>query len=239
MKELSLNGIWKMKGAGYECDGTIPGSVYSFLLDKGLMEDPFFRPNELEEQKLLDNEFVFSRTFFIDLAEDAVILHCDGGNGKILNYLSATFKYPNDFGTLTYASQLLQAEAMRYGVEHLRRNRGRCMGALYWQLNDIWPTASWASIDYYGRYKALQYVAKRFFAPVMISCFETVEQTTRPMLILEHKLHDYETKARLCVTNVSNPFICSLLNPNFSAISRLVYPCSFNFTTSDSYSLMC
>ena len=63
-----------------------------------------------------------------------------------------------------YTSQLLQADAIRYGVEHLRRNRDgdRCMGAVYWQLNDIWPVASWSSIDYYHRWKALQYSAVRF-----------------------------------------------------------------------------
>ncbi|MDE7048720.1 MAG: glycoside hydrolase family 2 protein, partial [Lachnospiraceae bacterium] len=76
-------------------------------------------------------------------------------NGKILNYLSATYLYPKDFDHLLYASQLLQADAIRYGVEHFRRYRGRCMGTVVWQLNDIWPVASWASIDYYGRWKAL------------------------------------------------------------------------------------
>lgn len=93
-------------------------------------------------------------------------------NGKIMNYMEQTFLYPNDFDTLIYASQLLQAEAIRYGVEHLRRNRGRCMGAIYWQLNDCWPVASWSSVDYYGRLKALHYYAKRFFAPLMLSCEE-------------------------------------------------------------------
>ncbi|HHW21290.1 MAG TPA: hypothetical protein GXX26_00190 [Clostridiaceae bacterium] len=58
---------------------------------------------------------------------------------------------------------MLQAEAIRYGVEHWRCNRGRCMGAVYWQLNDCWPVASWSSIDYYGRWKALHYAARRFF----------------------------------------------------------------------------
>jgi len=90
-------------------------------------------------------------------------------NGKILYYLSENFKYPKDFESLLYTSQLLQAEAIKYGVEHWRRHRGRCMGAIYWQLNDCWPVASWSSIDYYGRWKALHYFAKRFFAPVMIS----------------------------------------------------------------------
>ncbi|MDB5054531.1 MAG: csxA [Bacilli bacterium] len=90
-------------------------------------------------------------------------------NGKILYYLSETFKYPKDFASLLYASQILQAEAIRYGVEHWRRHRGRCMGAVYWQLNDCWPVASWASIDYFGRWKALHYAAKRFYAPILLS----------------------------------------------------------------------
>ena len=93
-------------------------------------------------------------------------------NGKIMNYMEQTFLYPNSLDTLIYASQLLQAEAIRYGVEHFRRNRGRCMGTVYWQLNDCWPVASWSSIDYYGRWKALHYYAKRFFAPVLLSCEE-------------------------------------------------------------------
>ncbi len=122
-------------------------------------------------------------------------------NGKIVSYLAQTYRYPNDFSSFIYASQLLQADAMRFAVEHLRRNRGRCMGTLYWQLNDIWPVASWSSIDYYGRFKALHYVAKRFYEPVMISCRETGETTTRPYVILEPGWVDYETKAQLSVNN--------------------------------------
>lgn len=122
------------------------------------------------------------------------------GNGRILSYLANTYKYPTEFGTLLYASQILQAEAIRYGVEHLRRHRGRCMGALYWQLNDIWPTASWSSIDYYGRWKALQYVAKRFYKPIMISCQEIGEKAFRPLVTMDPRI-GYETKAQLCVTN--------------------------------------
>ncbi len=123
----------------------------------------------------------------------------EGANGKIMNYLSQTFLYPTNFDTLLYTSQLLQAEAIRFGVEHWRRNRGRCMGAIYWQLNDIWPVASWASIDYFGRWKALHYYAKRFFAPVMISCHETGETTDRASVVLQPS--PIETSARLCVAN--------------------------------------
>jgi beta-mannosidase len=93
-------------------------------------------------------------------------------NGKILFYLSENFLYPKDFDSLLYASQLLQAEAIKYGVEHWRRNRGRCMGSLYWQLNDCWPVASWSSLDYFGRWKALHYFAKKFYAPVLMSLRE-------------------------------------------------------------------
>lgn len=93
-------------------------------------------------------------------------------NGKILSYLAQHYRYPNSYDSLAYVSQLLQAEAMKYGVEHWRRNRGRCMGAIYWQLNDCWPVASWASIDWFGRWKALHYYAKRFFAPFTASVQE-------------------------------------------------------------------
>lgn len=85
-------------------------------------------------------------------------------NGKILHYISENFLYPKNFESLLYVSQVLQGMAIKYGVEHWRRKRGRCMGALYWQINDNWPVASWSSIDYYGRWKALHYMARHFFA---------------------------------------------------------------------------
>ena len=122
-----------------------------------------------------------------------------GANGKILGYMSMMYRYPNEFEHLLYASQLLQADAIRYGVEHWRRNRGRCMGAIYWQLNDIWPVASWASLDYFGRWKALHYYAKRFFAPIMISCHETAEMTERPFCVLEPE--PIKKAAKLSVAN--------------------------------------
>ncbi|MEK5256107.1 glycoside hydrolase family 2 protein [Paenibacillus sp. FSL F4-0125] len=107
------------------------------------------------------------------------------GNEKILYYIGETYKYPKDFESVLYASQLIQAEGMRCGVEHWRRHRGRCMGALYWQLNDCWPVASWSSIDYYGRWKAMHYAAKHFFAPILVSA------------------HDEGTKVSLHVSNES------------------------------------
>ena len=123
-------------------------------------------------------------------------------NGKIMNYMEQTFLYPNSLDTLIYASQLLQAEAIRYGVEHFRRNRGRCMGTVYWQLNDCWPVASWASIDYYGRWKALHYYAKRFFAPVLLSCEE--EGLLSQSMNVNEEPFEVKKSIRLNVTNESS-----------------------------------
>ena len=94
---------------------------------------------------------------------------CRSGNATMLYYLSQTLRYPFSMEKLVHASQWLQAEAVRAGVEHWRRNRGRCMGAIYWQINDCWPVASWAGIDSAGRWKALQYASRRFFAPLAVT----------------------------------------------------------------------
>jgi len=92
-----------------------------------------------------------------------------GGNGRIYDYLLRYFGQPKDFGSFLYASQVMQAEAIKIGAEHFRRSRPRTMGSLYWQLNDCWPVASWSSIDYAGRWKALQYYARRFYNDLLVS----------------------------------------------------------------------
>lgn len=122
-----------------------------------------------------------------------------GANGKIMNYMQQTFLYPNDFETFVYASHLLQAEAIKYGIEHFRRNREQCMGAIYWQLNDCWPVVSWASIDYANRWKALHYYAKRFFSPIMISCHEENMMTAEADMNRQHFV--FEKSIHLNVAN--------------------------------------
>ena len=91
------------------------------------------------------------------------------GNGLMIAQMTDTFRMPKDFASLVYLSLILQAEGIRYGVEHWRRNRNRVSGTLIWQLNDCWPVASWSSIDYFGRWKALHYAARRFYAPLLLS----------------------------------------------------------------------
>ena len=94
-----------------------------------------------------------------------------GGNERILTYMLREYREPKDFASFVYLSQVQQAEIIKIGAEHLRRQRPRTMGSLYWQLNDCWPVASWASIDYYGRWKALHYYAQRFYDDVLVSPF--------------------------------------------------------------------
>ena len=91
------------------------------------------------------------------------------GNSLILSQMGELFRMPKDFPALVYLSMVLQAEGIRFGVEHWRRNQERVSGTLYWQLNDCWPVASWSSLDYFGRWKALHYAARRFYTPVLLS----------------------------------------------------------------------
>jgi beta-mannosidase len=98
------------------------------------------------------------------------------GNRVILSQMLDTFRLPKDFSSLAYLSMILQAEGMRVGVEHWRRNRERVSGTIIWQLNDCWPSISWSSLDYFGRWKALHYAARRFYAPVLISVEDAADR---------------------------------------------------------------
>jgi beta-mannosidase len=94
------------------------------------------------------------------------------GNMLITNTMAREMPIPKDFDAFSWVSQINQAMAIRTAVEHWRRLKPFCMGALYWQLNDLWPVASWSSIDYHGRWKVLQHAAARFFAPLLVSAVQ-------------------------------------------------------------------
>jgi beta-mannosidase len=91
------------------------------------------------------------------------------GNQIILDYVSRRYRFPKSQDDLLYLSQLNQAYCLETGVEFYRRISPHCMGALYWQLNDCWPVASWSSIEFTGRWRALHYAARRFFAPTLVT----------------------------------------------------------------------
>ena len=92
-----------------------------------------------------------------------------GGNERILTYMLREYREPKDFESFVYMSQVQQAEAIKVGAEHFRRMKPRTSGQFFWQINDCWPVASWASIDYYNRWKALQYYAVRFYDDLLVS----------------------------------------------------------------------
>ena len=92
----------------------------------------------------------------------------NGGNARILETMARYFRQPQGFDNVCYLSQVQQALAITTAVEAWRHQQPRCMGALYWQLNDVWPVASWSSIEYTGRWKPLHHAARRFFAPVAV-----------------------------------------------------------------------
>jgi beta-mannosidase len=91
------------------------------------------------------------------------------GNGTIRNYMQRDYKVPADFQKFLYVGQVLQAEGIKIAMEAHRRAKPYCMGTLFWQLNDCWPVASWSSTDYYRRWKALQYYARKAFSNVLVS----------------------------------------------------------------------
>lgn len=106
-----------------------------------------------------------------DLASDTFMSHqkCIGGNEKMMFYLKDRFDMPVHFEDLPYLTGIVQAECVKHAAEHFRRNKGRCNGALFWQLNDVWCCPSWSSVDFKGVQKAMMYMARDFFAPISVS----------------------------------------------------------------------
>ena len=85
------------------------------------------------------------------------------------------------------------------GMEAHRRNMPYCMGSLYWQINDCWPVASWSSIDYYGKWKALHYQAKQSFKKIKVSPFKNNDDIN--IYIVSDFLEDQKAKLQLTLSN--------------------------------------
>ncbi|MDA3868198.1 MAG: glycoside hydrolase family 2 protein [Salinivirgaceae bacterium] len=117
------------------------------------------------------------------------------GNGTIEYYMLQDYKKPKDFESFLYVNHVLQAEGIKFALEGHRRAAPYCMGSLFWQINDCWPVASWSSTDYYQRWKALQYFAKKGFEPVLVSPYK--DKDSIKVDIINDKL--IEIKAQLVV----------------------------------------
>ncbi|MBQ5947340.1 glycoside hydrolase family 2 protein [Massilia sp. ST3] len=105
------------------------------------------------------------------------------GNERLMKYVKKEFGEPADFADFIYLSQAMQAEGIELAALHHRASRPFTMGSLYWQLNDVWPGASWSSIDWFGRWKALHFHARRFYAPVAVAALRDAAGKTTVSLV--------------------------------------------------------
>jgi len=129
------------------------------------------------------------------------------GNSLMVGQMLDTFRLPKDFSSLVYLSMALQAEGIRYGVEHWRRHPDRVTGILYWQLNDCWPVASWSSLDYFGRWKALHYAARRFFAPLLLSIED--KSPEQAVYVSNERLEPWEGRVNWSLETLAGQIITS------------------------------
>lgn len=166
-------------GGGYRADDENYGDFHYWgNLDKDLpleeFRDHYMRfCSEFGFQAFPDIKTIESFSLESDRSPNSYIMEDrqkrKGTNAAILKYIANYYTLPTDFKRFVYLSQCLQADNIFIAVEHLRANRGRCMGMLYWQLNDCWPAISWSSIDYYGRWKGMHYEVKRAYNPLFLA----------------------------------------------------------------------
>ena len=110
------------------------------------------------------------------------------GNEKISDMINAYFNKPKNFDSALWLSQILQGYGIKMGAEYWRQNMPKSMGCVYWQYNDCWPTASWSSVDYFGRWKALHYMARRFYAPLLVSGLANPADKTVQLYVCSDRL---------------------------------------------------
>ncbi|MBP6810682.1 MAG: glycoside hydrolase family 2 protein, partial [Saprospiraceae bacterium] len=138
------------------------------------------------------------------------------GNALIAEYMKRDYRNPKTFEDFVYVSQLLQAEGMRTGIEAHRRNKPYCMGTLYWQLNDVWQVASWSGIDYFGRWKALQYYTREAYSPVaalpivdgdILKIYGVNDLANEKLVTLQVRARTFEGKVLSDVTQIETRII--------------------------------
>lgn len=134
------------------------------------------------------------------------------GNERLMKYVRAEFGEPKDFAGFAYLSQVMQAEGIELAALHHRRSRPTTMGSLYWQLNDVWPGASWSSIDWFGRPKALQFHARRFFAPVALAALRDAHGTTG-VTLLNDRTHAVRGELRTRVMSLNGKLLRDARRP--------------------------
>ncbi len=201
-------------GTGHmkEVDSDNYGDIHLWAVWHGLQNMKYYRKrmtrfcSEFGFESLPDIKTIrtFAEKEDYDIHSPVFMAHqkCNSGNDKMLYYIASRFRLPKNFEDLVYLSQVTQLECISDATEHWRRNKGRCNGSIYWQFNDCWGVCSWSSMDYYGNYKALQYRAKHFNAPVSVSVedkdgkvrlYILNDRPKKQSLTLKCKIFDFET----------------------------------------------
>ncbi len=133
------------------------------------------------------------------------------GNLRIKEYMSRDYNIPQDFEQFLYMSQVLQAKGIKAAIEAHRRARPYCMGSLFWQINDCWPVASWSSTDYYHNWKAMHYMARKAFAPIIISMTEKDNRLN--IHVVSDRLKDVKSTLSLTLTDFNGKILKSISLP--------------------------
>lgn len=119
------------------------------------------------------------------------------GNQRITDYMERDYPVPTAFSDYIYVGQLLQGHGVAYAIRAIRRAFPLNMGSLYWQLNDVWPTVSWSSVDYWGNHKALHYYVREAYAPYIIDIVERGEDLE--LWVASDKMTNHSTPFRVSV----------------------------------------
>jgi beta-mannosidase len=133
-----------------------------------------------------------------NIYSEVMMSHQRGGshaNGLIETYLLNEYKKPMDFEQFLYVNQVLQADAIKTAIEAHRRDMPHCMGTLFWQIDDCWPVASWSSIDYYGRWKALQYFSKKAYRDILVSPIVSEDGKTLHIYVVSDRKEEWKNAA--------------------------------------------
>lgn len=222
---------------GVDCDNV--GDTHLWAVWHGLKPMSFYRKrmtrfcSEFGFESLPDIKTVkrFAEEKDFNLNSEVFLAHqkCMNGNDKMVYYIASRFNLPKKFEDYIYLSQVTQAECIEDASAHWRRNKGRCNGAIYWQFNDCWPVCSWSSYDYYGNYKALQYAARNFNAPLGLS----VENDSEKIDV--YVINDLKEEQSVCLeatvfelngSQKNRQIRCFTLNP-------LENKCIYHFETKD------
>ena len=129
------------------------------------------------------------------------------GNQEMLNMIGHYFKPPKDFETTLWLSQILQGYGIKIGAEYWRQTMPKSMGCVFWQYNDIWPGMSWSSVDYFGRWKALHYMARKFYSPVLVSGLENLETGKLDIFVTNDFLEAKHGKLSWKATDLTGKFL--------------------------------